>query len=156
MGHPSWRTTVKRTLTLAAALFSFLFVLAAQAAEFSPVGLWRTFDDEDGKAASLVRIDNVGGILEGRVVRILPRPGHSMDARCEECSGARKGQPIIGMVILWGMKRDGDGYSGGEILDPHNGRVYRCKLHVNGNNLEVRGYLGFSLFGRTQTWVREP
>ncbi len=126
------------------------------AAEFSPVGLWRTFDDEDGKAASLVRIDNVEGILEGRVVRILPRPGHPIDARCEACGGARKNQPVTGMIILWGMKPEGEYYGGGEILDPHNGRTYRCKIRVKGNTLEVRGYLGISLFGRTQTWVREP
>ncbi len=147
---------MKRAVFPFAVLILCLAALAAHAAEFSPVGLWRTFDDEDGQAASLVRIDTLDGMLEGRVVRILPRPGHPLDARCDECSGARKGQPVTGMVILWGMKRDGDEYSGGQILDPHNGRIYRCKMKVKSNTLEVRGYLGFSLFGRTQTWVREP
>ncbi len=147
---------MKRAVFPFAVLILCLAALAAHATEFSPVGLWRTFDDEDGQAASLVRIDTLDGMLEGRVVRILPRPGHPLDARCDECSGARKGQPVTGMVILWGMKRDGDEYSGGQILDPHNGRIYRCKMKVKSNTLEVRGYLGFSLFGRTQTWVREP
>ncbi|MDE1982417.1 MAG: DUF2147 domain-containing protein [Betaproteobacteria bacterium] len=147
---------MKRTAPFVIALLLGLSALAAQAIELSPVGLWRTFDDEDGQAASLVRIDNLGGVLEGRVVRILPRPGHPLDARCDECSGARKGQPVTGMVILWGMKQDGGEYDGGQILDPHNGRTYRCKMKVKGNTLEVRGYLGFSLFGRSQTWVREP
>ena len=147
---------MKRAVFPFAVLLLCLATLVVQAAEFSPVGVWRTFDDEDGKAASLVRIDTLDGMLEGRVVRILPRPGHPLDARCDECSGARKGQPVTGMVILWGMKRDGDEYSGGQILDPHNGRIYRCKMKVKSNTLEVRGYLGFSLFGRTQTWVREP
>ncbi len=147
---------MKRIAPFVLALLLGLSALAVQAAALSPVGLWRTFDDEDGQAASLVRIDNLGGVLEGRVVRILPRPGHPLDARCDECSGARKGQPVTGMVILWGMKQDGDEYDGGQILDPHNGRTYRCKMKVKGNTLEVRGYLGFSLFGRSQTWVREP
>ncbi|MDE2353800.1 MAG: DUF2147 domain-containing protein [Betaproteobacteria bacterium] len=147
---------MKRTAPFVIALLLGLSALAAQAIELSPVGLWRTFDDEDGQAASLVRIDNLGGVLEGRVVRILPRPGHPLDARCDECSGARKGQPVTGMVILWGMKQDSGEYDGGQILDPHNGRTYRCKMKVKGNTLEVRGYLGFSLFGRSQTWVREP
>ncbi|MDE2623084.1 MAG: DUF2147 domain-containing protein [Betaproteobacteria bacterium] len=147
---------MKRIALLFATLLLGLFAMTAPAAELSPVGVWRTFDDEDGKAASLVRIDSLGGVLEGRVVRILPRPGHPVDARCDECSGARKGQPVTGMVILWGMKQDGDEYDGGEILDPHNGRIYRCKMKVKGNTLEVRGYLGISLFGRSQTWVREP
>jgi uncharacterized protein (DUF2147 family) len=133
-----------------------LVACAAWAGEPSPVGLWRTYDDKDGQAASLVRIEDRGGILEGLVIKILPRPGHPADARCEKCDGARKNQPVTGMTILWDMRRDGDEYTGGRIIDPEDGNIYRCKMRVSGNKLDVRGYLGISLFGRTQTWVREP
>jgi uncharacterized protein (DUF2147 family) len=143
-------------LLAAALLIHGLFAFTAVADELSPVGLWRTYDDRDGQAASLVRIEDRGGILEGRVIKILPRPGHPADALCEKCDGARKNQPVTGMTILWGMKRDGDEYDGGQIMDPDNGKTYRCKMRLSGDKLDVRGYLGISLFGRTQTWVREP
>jgi uncharacterized protein (DUF2147 family) len=142
---------------LAAAFLAISLVTGnAWAGEPSPVGLWRTYDDKDGQAASLVLIEDKGGMLEGRVIRILPRPGHPVDALCEKCEGARKNQPVTGMTILWGMRRDGDEYDGGEILDPDNGNTYRCRMRVLADKLEVRGYLGISLFGRSQTWAREP
>ena len=56
------------------------------------------------------------------------------------------------MQILSDMKLDGDKYEGGEILDPANGKFYRCKLWLEGDVLQVRGYLGF--FYRTQQWHR--
>jgi len=133
-----------------------LIGLPAIADQPSPIGLWRTFDDRDGQAASLVRIEDKGGILEGRVIKILPRPGHPTDALCEKCDGARKNQPITGMTIMWNMKRDGDEYAGGQIIDPDSGNIYSCKMRASDNKLSVHGYLGISLFGRTQTWVREP
>ncbi|MEF9942731.1 MAG: DUF2147 domain-containing protein, partial [Burkholderiaceae bacterium] len=76
---------------------------------------------------------------------------------CDQCSGARKDQPVIGMTILWGLKNEGDEWTGGEILDPKNGKTYKAKAKLvdGGKKLEVRGFLGISLFGRTQTWVRE-
>ncbi|MHB8354758.1 MAG: DUF2147 domain-containing protein [Burkholderiales bacterium] len=144
-----------KLLATAFLVFSFT-ALTAMADEPSPVGLWRTFDDQDGQAASLVRIEDKGGSLEGRVIKILPRPGHPTDALCEKCDGARLNQPVTGMTILWNMKRIGDEYTDGWIIDPQNGNTYRCTMHVSGNKLDVRGYLGISLFGRTQTWVREP
>ncbi len=146
------------TIQPIAAAFLALSLITGNAwtGEASPVGLWRTYDDKDGQAASLVRIEDKGGILEGHVIKILPRPGHPVDALCEKCDGARKNQPVTGMTILWGMRRDGDEYDGGEILDPDNGNTYRCRMRVLGDKLDVRGYLGISLFGRSQTWVREP
>ena len=146
------------TIQPIAAAFLALSLVTGKAwtGEASPVGLWRTYDDKDGQAASLVRIEDKGGILEGHVIKILPRPGHPVDALCEKCDGARKNQPVTGMTILWGMRRDGDEYDGGEILDPDNGNTYRCRMRVLGDKLDVRGYLGISLFGRSQTWVREP
>ncbi len=153
---PKITPMTNKILSIATVILGFAVLTTVAAAEPSPVGLWRTFDDRDGQAASLVRIEEKAGVLEGRVIKILPRPGHHPDAICEKCDGTRKNQPITGMTILWGMRRDGDEYTGGEIIDPDNGNIYRCKIRVSDNTLDVRGYIGISLFGRTQTWVREP
>ena len=123
----------------------------------SPVGLWRTVDDKTAKERSLVRITETGGVLEGTVEKIFDQPGDDPQHLCRKCEGERKDKPILGMTILWGMKKDGDGYSGGEILAPKSGQIYRCRLRVidAGKKLEVRGFIGVSLFGRSQTWLKE-
>jgi len=123
----------------------------------SPVGLWRTIDDRTGKERALVRIVENNGVFEGRVEKIFPHPDDDPQHLCRKCEGPRKDQPILGMVILWGIKQDGDQYTGGEILDAKEGKTYRCKMKLvaGGRKLEVRGYIGVSLFGRSQTWSRE-
>jgi uncharacterized protein (DUF2147 family) len=123
----------------------------------SPAGLWRTIDDKTGKERSLIRIVDNGGTLEGKVEKIFDLPGDDPSHICKKCEGDRKDKPVIGMTILWGLKKSGDDYSGGEILDPNNGKIYRSKLQLleGGKKLEVRGYIGVSLFGRSQTWLRE-
>jgi len=122
----------------------------------TPVGRWRTVDDKTGKPRSIVSIWEENGKFFGRVEQSLnpERAGR----RCDKCTDDRKDQLIVGMVIMRGLKKDGDEYTGGDILDPDNGKVYRCKIRVKdpGNVLTVRGYLGASLFGRSQTWTREP
>jgi uncharacterized protein (DUF2147 family) len=120
----------------------------------SPEGLWKTFDDHSGEARALVRIYRQDGGLYGRVETSLV-PGEE-EARCTGCTDERKDQPVVGMTILRGLKPDDDGYSGGDILDPETGSVYRCLLRLedDGKRLVVRGYLGLSLFGRSQTWQR--
>jgi uncharacterized protein (DUF2147 family) len=123
----------------------------------SPAGLWRTIDDTTHRESSLVRITEVNGELRGVVEKILEpdaaNPGHL----CKACQGDRQDRPILGMTILWGLKKDGDQWSGGEILDPKNGKTYRCKMTLvdGGRSLDVRGFIGFSLLGRTQTWQRQ-
>ncbi|MFM0739801.1 DUF2147 domain-containing protein, partial [Paraburkholderia xenovorans] len=76
---------------------------------------------------------------------------------CTACTDARKDQPILGMTIITDMKKDGDGWDHGQILDPENGKLYKCKMRLEdgGNKLVVRGYIGVSLLGRSQTWVRQ-
>jgi uncharacterized protein (DUF2147 family) len=129
---------------------------SAQAALRSPVGLWKTIDDETGKAKSLIRIRESQGVLSGTVEKLIdpaePNP------RCDKCSDARKDQPVIGMTVMQGVRREGEDWGGGEILDPNNGKTYRVRLRLidGGTRLEVRGYLGIALFGRSQTWLREP
>lgn len=144
---------------LAVALVLSLANVAAWAVDATPVGLWRTIDDNTGKDRSLVRIADVNGTLEGKVEKRLTRqPDDDPDGLCRKCPGARKDQPVVGMTILWGLKPDGDGvWTGGEILDPGNGKTYRCKMKLTdgGKKLEVRGFIGVSLLGRTQVWLRE-
>jgi uncharacterized protein (DUF2147 family) len=125
------------------------------AADLSPAGLWKTIDDKTGHARGFVRIYEQNGQLFGKIESSLV-PDEAKEI-CEKCSGERKNKPVIGMVILTGMKKNGPEYNGGEILDPDTGCVYRCKMRLaeNGSKLILRGYLGFSLLGRSQTWLRQ-
>jgi sterol desaturase/sphingolipid hydroxylase (fatty acid hydroxylase superfamily) len=121
----------------------------------SPIGTWQTIDDGDGKARSLVQIvPGDSGGLSGKVLEIYPRGCEPADPLCVKCTGERKNAPIRGMYILWGFKDVGGAWTDGSILDPANGRVYRCKiwLEEDGKVLKVRGYWG--IFWRTQKWLR--
>jgi len=141
---------------VSATLF-FAFMVTLHADEPSPAGLWRTIDDSTGETKGLVRIREVGGHLEGKIEKIFPKPGDDPAPRCDKCYGTRKNQPVLGMTILSGLAKQGDDYEGGEILDPENGKVYRAKLKLidGGRKLDVRGFIGVSLFGRSQIWLRE-
>ena len=143
---------LKPALTLLASLALALPVLAA---EMSPVGLWRTFDEKTGEAKSEVRISDSGGVVSGRVDKLL-RKGADLKAVCDRCTDDRKGQPLVGLEIIRGAKQlEGKTvWEGGKILDPENGSTYTLKLTPTegGNKLDVRGSIG--PFGRTQTWVR--
>ena len=121
------------------------------------IGTWKTIDDKTGQAKSLVKIDIVNGELQGTVIQTFPSPGETPITHCTLCSDARKNQPIIGMKIMSGLKQDKTGYwSGGEILDPKEGKIYKVKLSTDdGKKLDVRGYIGIALIGRTQTWQKE-
>jgi uncharacterized protein (DUF2147 family) len=143
----------------ALAVACLLGVFAASAfAQASPAGQWKTVDDNTKKEKSLVRIVETNGVFSGRVEKIID-PDSAKDAVCKECSDERKDKPIVGMTILRNMKPSGDDktlFEGGDILDPNNGKVYKAKLKLvdNGTKLEVRGFIGISLLGRTQTWIR--
>ena len=138
------------------------FVSAPAWAAVSPVGRWTTFDDETGKPAAIIEIVETRAELGGSIVQIFVEPGENPNPRCTECSGERKDTPIKGMAIMWGFVKltDADGhyagYADGEILDPNNGKIYRSRIWLSedGNVLNVRGYVGFSMFGRTQVWRR--
>lgn len=138
----------------AAGLAPTVFAPAAFAQAASPAGLWKSIDDETKQPKALIRITDSNGVLSGRIEKILT---DKPDAVCDACSGELKDKPVQGMQILQGLKADGDWYEGGTILDPNNGKVYKAKLRVvdGGAKLEVRGFIGVSLLGRTQTWVRE-
>lgn len=124
----------------------------------SPVGLWKTIDDATKKERSLVRITEQGGVLSGRIEKLLD-PQSKPDAVCDKCSDERKGQAIVGLNIIRNVRQNADDASiweGGDILDPNNGKVYRVRLKPvdGGKKLEVRGYIGAPLLGRTQVWQR--
>jgi len=123
----------------------------------SPVGNWRSIDDETKQERSIVSITEENGELKGVVQRIFDQPGDDPAQLCEQCKDERKGKPIIGMTILWGLRKDGDAWTGGEILDPKNGKIYRCTITLSedGKSLNIRGFIGISLIGRTQTWLRQ-
>lgn len=146
-----------RALSVVALLLALAAALPVQGAGATPVGTWRVIGDKSGKAEALVSISEHDGIYEGRIVAVLPRPDVDPDGRCELCPGARRNQPLCGLAILTGLRRQGGRYGGGEILDPDTGEIYRCELDVSEDNreLHVRGFIGIPLFGRTQTWIRE-
>jgi uncharacterized protein (DUF2147 family) len=125
------------------------------AEELTPTGLWKTIDDKTGKPKGLVRIYEEKGRLFGKIERSFD-PAHALE-KCDKCPGDRKDRPMIGLVVLRGMEKHGNEYTGGDILDPDDGSVYRCKFKLmeQGKKLELRGFIGFSLLGRNQTWIRE-
>jgi uncharacterized protein (DUF2147 family) len=145
-----------RTLVHASLIAALLASPLAFAQE-SPVGLWKNIDDASGKPKALIRISENGGELQGKIEKLFREPTEEQNPVCVQCQDARKGQPIVGMTILSGLRKDGDQYDGGQILDPKNGKVYKSKLTVRegGKKLEVRGYIGVPMLGRSQTWLRQ-
>jgi uncharacterized protein (DUF2147 family) len=149
-------TTPLRAASLGLALAFAATAALAQAA--SPVGLWKTIDDNTKKDKSLVRIVEANGVVTGKVEKIID-PDAPKDAVCKDCSDERKDKPVLGMTIIRDMKPSADDkavWEGGDILDPNNGKVYKAKLKLidNGTKLDVRGYIGVPMLGRTQTWIR--
>ena len=114
-------------------------------------GTWKTIDDETDKPKSLVRIYKKDGKAFGEIIRLYRDPDEDPDPVCDKCTDHRKDKRVLGMIIITDLERDGDEWSGGEILDPANGKVYRCKIWRDEDKLKVRGYIAF-LF-RTQTWL---
>jgi len=145
---------MKRLVFAALTLMTAASVFAQQA---TPVGLWKNIDDETGKPKALIRITEVNGELSGKIEKLFLTPTEDQNPKCIKCEGALKDQLVLGMTILTGLKRDGDEYNGGKILDPNNGKLYSSRLEVieGGKKLHVRGYIGIPMLGRTQTWLRE-
>lgn len=146
-----------RTLINAAMIAAVLAAPLAWAQEGSPVGLWKAIDDKSGKPSALIRITENQGELTGRIEKLFRAPDEDQNPKCVACTDARKNQPIVGMTIVSGLKKHGDEYTGGEILDPKDGGVYKSKLTVRdgGKKVEVRGYIGMPMFGRSQVWLRQ-
>ena len=129
----------------------------AAAAQSTPAGLWKTIDDDGKTEKSLVRITETAGTFSAKVEKVFDAT--KQDARCEQCSDDRKNQPVLGMTIVKGVRANLDDkalWDGGEILDPNNGKTYKVRMKPidGGKRIEVRGYIGAPLLGRTQTWIR--
>ena len=148
--------TTNRIWLLAALAFLLLNSATCLASSPSIAGQWRTIDDKTGKEKSIVEIYIQNGMAIGKIIRVLDKPEGGKDLKCDKCRGELKNRPVIGLQIINDMTRRGDEWAGGTILDPDNGKTYRCKitLGTDGNHLEVRGFIGISLLGRTQVWQR--
>jgi uncharacterized protein (DUF2147 family) len=156
------KTSLTRSTAIAASLLGLLVLPAfssrpAAADAPSPVGRWRTYEEDTNELRSIIEITAVDDTLEGKVLKRFPPPGDPTHGICSACKGERKGKPIVGMTILWGLKRDGDGWGGGTIIMPLTGREYSVQMHTEdgGSKLKVHGYIGTPLFGETQTWIRD-
>ncbi|MCV2359534.1 DUF2147 domain-containing protein [Paucibacter sp. TC2R-5] len=140
---------------IAAAVLSLVANVAM--AQANPTGLWKTIDDETKAEKSLVRVSETGGVFTAVIEKLLD-PAKA-EAKCDKCSDDRKDKPVMGMTILRDVKKsssDSDLWDGGDILDPNNGKVYKVRLKPvdGGKKMEVRGYIGMPMLGRTQTWIR--
>ena len=133
-------------------LFAFAAVLFSTLSFAQIEGKWKTVDDETGKPKSYVEIfKKSDGKYYGKVVQLLIKPAV---ANCTGCTDDRKNKPILGMEVIRGLKKDGNEFSGGTITDPKTGKTYKCTVTRSGDKLNVRGYVGFSMLGRTQTWEK--
>ena len=143
--------------TIGFLLLSFLMMAGVFAQ--TPIGTWKTIDDETNKPKSLVEIYEQDGKLYGKVTKLFREPDEEQDPVCDECDedDPRYNQRVLGMVILEGLEKEDDKtWEDGEILDPKNGSVYSCYIEmVEADKLKLRGFIGFSLIGRTQYWYRE-
>lgn len=116
----------------------------------SILGLWQNWDDETGEPKAHIEIYESSGKIRGKVIKLLPTADIT---HCNSCKGSQKGKPLVGMDILWDLEKENDYYTDGEILDPASGKVYSLNITRKGDELDVRGYLGVSLFGRSQKWT---
>jgi uncharacterized protein (DUF2147 family) len=143
-----------RLLILLLGAFALVLLCMNSNLHADPIeGTWKTFDDKTGEPKSLVNISVDDGRLYGEVIQIFPEEGEDPDPVCEKCPGELRNQKIVGMMIINGLEEKDGTWSGGKILDPENGKSYRCKLWLEDDNLRVRGSL--LVFHRTQTWIRE-
>ena len=135
-------------------IYLLIYFSLSQFQPTSVEGLWITQDDESGKQKSEVLIYKDNGKLYGKIVRLLlPEDQGKI---CVNCEGKDKGKPIAGLVIVNNLIWEGESWEDGTILDPKSGKLYDCFITLeDNNNLKVRGFLGFSIFGRTQNWIRK-
>ncbi|MDD5333362.1 MAG: DUF2147 domain-containing protein [Rhodoferax sp.] len=148
-----------RSVIRAALAVVALCVVAGAQAQMTPVGNWHSIDDKTGEIKSQIQISESDGVVSGRIDKLL-RKEADQKAVCKECTDDRKDKPLLGLEIIRGAKKvDGkDVWEGGHIVDPDSGTIYKLKMTPveGGKKLEVRGFIGFALLGRTQTWVRVP
>ena len=150
-----------KVLTFAAAFASLVVVAAGQAlsAEPTPVGLWQAVDDDTKQPTGWFLIRDHGGVYDGIIAKMFLKPGEDPNEPCVQCKDDRHNHPWLGLEIIRGMKPEGESkYSGGTILDPRDGKIYKASMKVSpdGQTLTVRGYIGIELLGQNQYWTRLP
>ena len=120
------------------------------------IGVWKTIDDKTNEPSSLIKIEEVNGNLEGTIIKTFTKPNEKPLVYCTLCKDERKDKPILGMKIMTDLKRDKPGvWSDGRILDPEEGEIYRVRVATeDGKKMDVRGYIGIPLLGRTQVWYK--
>jgi uncharacterized protein (DUF2147 family) len=152
------RVLLQKLIVMGAVVLLGAAGLPLRAAEPTAAGLWEQVDENSGKAESWFKIIERNSVFEGTLVKIFFKPGEDENWVCSKCEGAEKGAPVLGLTLIKGMQRNGTSYENGTIMDPRDGSVYRAlmQLSPDGRKLEVRGYLGISLFGRSQVWNRLP
>ncbi|SNR34460.1 hypothetical protein SAMN06265371_101531 [Lutibacter agarilyticus] len=134
-------------------IIGFALIVGVNSYSQTIFGKWKTFDEETGNEKSIVEIYEQNGKAYGKILQLLEKGKENN--LCDNCSGAKKGQPIKGMEIINGLTKDDDEWNDAKILDPKTGKEYKCYIVLEEDNkLKVRGYLGFSLIGRTQYWTR--
>ena len=133
-----------------------LITTSALGQALSPMGYWKTIDDETGKEKSIVKIWMENDKLYGKIVKLFRKPDENQNPLCAKGSGKLEGKPMLGATIMRDLQEKGKWWSGGKILDPKKGKTYNCKIKVidNGEKLHLRGFIGISLIGRSQTWLR--
>lgn len=153
MGTRHWKLTTEKNPLMKAISFFLIFFFSVQLITAqSPIGTWKTIDDVTGEAKSHVKIFEKSGKYHCEITKLLQRPA---DTLCDQCPGDKKNKLVLGLEIMWGLKPYKDYWSYGEILDPENGKTYKCSIWLEGDDiLKVRGYIGISALGRTQTWHR--
>ena len=146
----------KRLIILSASLMSLCSDMTFAQVTDPAVGVWKTIDDKTNEPSSLIKIDEVNGKLEGTIIKTFSKPNEKPLVYCTLCKDDRKDKPILGMKIMTDLKRDKPGaWSDGRILDPEEGEIYRVKITTeDGKKMDVRGYIGFPLLGRTQVWYK--
>lgn len=145
---------MKKTFWIALLVFFWTTNLAL--AGSAVVGKWKTIDDETKKEKSILEIYEQDGKLYGRILQLLQEKDGGKSKLCTKCPGDDANKPMIGLVVLKGLKAEGEKFSGGTIMDPNNGKTYKCTVEVleGGNKLKVRGFIGVSMLGRNQFWHR--
>ena len=142
---------------IALTLMSAMSLAGNAFAQTTPVGVWKTIDDKTNTEKAQVRVTETGGVLSARLEKLLAADA-KQDAVCDKCTDDRKDKPLVGLEIMRGVKKSDaeNTWDGGTILDAAEGKVYKVRLQPadGGKKLEVRGYVGMPMLGRTQTWIR--
>ena len=149
-------------MTMRKGLFScVLLSLVSYASAADIAGVWRTIDDKTGYVRAHIKISKESnGTYTGTIIQDFPAPGETPLLQCNNCPAPYTNKPIIGLTVLKNLKVDPQNpnvYMGGSVLDPRGGKIYhgKAKLNASGNKMTLRGYIGISIVGRSQTWIRQ-